>query len=383
MQTPFARAAEGARLPDGNPNTTVTFALTRKVNITTDASGELDVLVLPNLQTAALTTRGSVGVANLSLASVVTTVNTLNLPTTKAGKLGLGFPCTDLSDQYTKFRIVAYGARLRMASGVNTTGEFTVAVMPLKGLVPPLDTGKPYLLDWNGDSQPFYAYEAGVGPRNTLNAYLDSLGVPYTGGADANEGKIWLERLTNIPSHASASASEVAARGMHLRGLPFENYVREYKSMAFKAVGLDCADGGFFVGNSTTQAANLASQQLGTDMSCWRVGGHESLLIGGSSFPASSTIGTLELIYHVEAIPNPSYALLARPTGTLPSVPPSLTLDSVLTKLHRMPRISFADIVTQAGDSMMGDIEGRAEGAAARGLGSLAGTLARLAIAAV
>lgn len=378
-RTPFARAAEGARLPDGNPNTTATFALTRKINLVSNATGELDVTVLPCLATAAFTTRGSIsGGELLSLANTGVAANTYYEPVTSAGKTGVGFPTNDLSAQYTKFRIVAYGARLRLASGVNTTGEFTAAVMPLKGLAPPIDSVKPLYVDYQGFEKPFSSYSSALGPRNNFNAYLDALGIPFSFGADANAGTVELARLPNIPSHATMSASEVAARGAHVRGLPFESASREYKSMAFKAIGLDCQDVCLYNGNSAS--ATYLGQQLGGDFSAYRVGGHESLILGGSSFPASTTVASLELIYHVEAIPNPQYALLARPTSAIPLVPPSETLDNVLTKLHRLPRISFADVVTYVGDAMLGEVEGRTSAAAASGLSSLAGALARLAM---
>lgn len=378
-RAPFARAAEGARLPDGNPNTTVTFALTRKINLVSNASGDLDVTVLPCLDTAAISTRGTIVDADsLALASVATTANTTHQPVVVTGKTGTGFATTDLATQYTKFRIVAYGARLRLASGVNTTGEFTLAVMPLKGLAPPLNSTKPTYTDFANATSNYGTYLGAGGPRSTLAAYLDSLGLPWSqaSGASANEVFIDLSRLPNIPTHATTSASEVSARGMHVRGLPFESAAREYRTMGYKALGLDCQDAVFDVG----AAISDRGIQYGTDMSCYRVGGLESLLIGGTGFPNSGAIGSLEIIYHVEAIPNPRYSLLARPTSVVPLVPPSETLDNVLTKLHRLPRISFADVVTTAGDAILGEIEGRVSGAAASGLGSLAGALARLAM---
>lgn len=354
----------------------MTFALTRKISLVTNPAGELDITVLPCLATSAFTTRATIGGGELlSLASLNTAANATYDPVTVASKTGIGFATTDLAVQYNKQRIVAYGARLRLQSGVNSTGEFTMAVMPLKGVAPPLNPTKPVYQTWDGTDQPFGSYHSGIGPRNTMNAYLDSLGLPFDFGASANDGTIDLSRLANIPTHATASASEIAARGMHLRGLPYESDARQFKSMAFKAIGTDCADAAMTVGN-----LSYGAQQLGVDYSFLRVGGHESMIIGGSGFPATTAVATLELVYHVEAVPNPRYTLLVRPTSTLPSLPASETLDNVLTKLHRLPRISFADIVSQAGDAILGEVEGRASGVVAQGLGSLAGALARLVV---
>lgn len=377
MRTPFARAAEGARLPDGNPNTTVTFALTRKLALTTDTNGELDAVVLPCLATSVFTTRGSLGTASLALADPTTASNVYYGPTTVTGKRGAGFNIEDLSQAYSKFRVVAYGARLRVASGVNSPGEFTSAVMPLKGIAPALSPG-PVIVQFDGTTASNSSYWSQIAPRNTLTSYLDHLGLPYSGGTDANTCSITIDRLPNIPYHAVSSASEIAARGLHLRGMPFEGAAREFKNMAFRAVGTDSMDVAFNTGSATL--TTYATQQLGVDFSPYRVGGHESMIIGGTGFTASTQVGTLELIYHVEAVPNPQYSLLARPTSALPTVYPTATLDSILSVLHRIPRISFADVVTSVGDAMLGEIEGRAAAGVSGGLSSLAGALARMAI---
>jgi hypothetical protein len=125
-------------------------------------------------------------------------------------------------------------------------------------------------------------------------------------------------------------------------------------------------------------AATYAVQQVGVDMSFARVGGHESIVLAGTGFPVSTTIGTLELIYHVEAITNPAYAVLARPTGVVPRVASGQTLDQVLTSVHRVPRVSFADVLQTMGDAMLGEIEGQAGAAAGRAATGVGGMLARL-----
>lgn len=379
-RAPFARAAEGVRLPDGNPNTTVTFAVTRKLAVSSDSNGNLDVVVLPNLESFLFSTRGVCGDVSLYAAATGTTVDTVYAPTTTT-TTAARFDTTTLSGMYNRFRIVAYGVRLRVSSGVETNGEFTIATMPLKGLVNPAGSLRPAVIGADGFTNEMMSYYGKAGPRSTVGQMLDSLGLPYTG--TDNAAQVDISKLVNIPAHATVTASEASARGVHVRGLPFESAAREYRAMAFKAHGTDCMDVIFSTGTSGNAGSAVTAFQLGTDMSPYKIGGHESCIIGGSGFTASASVGTVEVIYHVEAIPNPQYAALARPTGQVPIVPPSQTLDSVLTLLHKLPRISFADAVTQVGDALLGDIEGRAQGAAAAGLGSLAGTLARLTMAAV
>jgi hypothetical protein len=113
-------------------------------------------------------------------------------------------------------------------------------------------------------------------------------------------------------------------------------------------------------------------------MSFCRVAGTESLILCGTGFAASSVVGTIEVIYHVEAMTNPNYAVLVRPTGQAPRTAGSQTIDQVLTSVHRIPRISFADVVQTVGDAMLGEIEGRVGAAAGGAVSGLGGMLGRL-----
>ncbi len=337
-------------------------------------------MAIPNLETFVFSTRGNCGDQSLSVASTGTTADGVQAPTTATATCAR-FDTIALSGQFTKYRVVAYGARVRVVSGLETAGEFTFAAMPLKGIVNPSDTNKPAIAGQAGASTAINSYYGASGPRATMEGMLYGLGIPFSGSA--NTAVVDITKLVNIPTHALVTAAEAAARGIHLRGLPFESAAREFRSVTFTSIGTDSADLVFNSGTQGSAPSAVTSMQYGLDLSAYRVGGHESLLLGGSGFPASTTVGSLELIYHVEAVPNPSYSTLARPTGVVPTVPPSETLDSVLTKLHRMPRISFSDVLTSVGDSVLGDVEGRVAGAAGAGLTTLAGTLGRLLIAAV
>lgn len=377
VRAPFSRAAEGARLPDGNPNLSATLALTQKYALTANADGELDVTVLPNLYCHSFTTRGSIVAAtDLALGSATTTLDGRQVAVTQTGKTGLGFDVTTLNGQYTRYRVVSYAARLRATAGVSATGEFTTAVLPLKGLTPMLNSLLPGVSGADGSTVGSNSYWSGCGPRANLSNVIASLGLPYTGSG--NTAVVDFTKYTNTPCHAVASAAQVAQRGMHVRGLPFEAAARDYINTTYSAHGTDSLDVAFYMGSGAAGLVSSGMQQLGVDMSFARVGGHESLSIGGAGFLPSTTVGTVEVIYHVEAVTNPQYAVLARPTGQVPKVANNQTLDQVLTTLHRIPRISFADVVQTAGDAMLGEIEGQVGHAAAGAASSLAGMLGRL-----
>jgi len=375
IRAPFSRAAEGARLPDGNPNSTVTFSVTKKLVLTSNTSGDLDVAFFPNLQIAGISSRNSlVGGTPLFLGSTVTTLNTRNAGVSSTTANGVGFDTYNLFYQYHRYRIVSFGVRLRIRTGVTTTGEFVVGTLPVKGMLPPLESYIPAVFTYDGVAANSQSYWSGVGPRNTLQGYFATLGLPYSGSD--NTAVIDVNKIVNIPNHAVVSGSEAAARGVHVRGVPFEGSARDFRSMVMSQVGSDAMDVAFDIGS--TDPLNRAVQTLGVDTSAWDVGGLETILITGNGFAASSEVASVEFVYHVEATPNPNYSQLARPTGVLAPVSPGQTLDSVLTHIHRVPRISFADAITAAGDAILGEVEGRASAAAGRGLASVGGMLARM-----
>lgn len=381
VRAPFSRAAEGVRLPDGNPLLSTTLALTQKVQLQSNASGEVDVTILPNLSCHSFTTRGNLsGGLQLALATTTGTPDTLFTTTTTTNARGFGFDVETLKAQYSRYRIAAYGARLRATAGTSVAGEFTCAVMPLKGQAPVFSASQPAVLRGSdGAASSINSYWGVSGPRGTLSEIMTHMGLPVSG--TDNSAVLDYTKLTNTPMHAVASSAQVAARGLHMRGMPFEASARDYITTAFGALGTDSVDVGTVVG--TAVASSYAQQQYAVDMSFLRVGGTESIVIGGSGFPASTVIGTVEIIFHVEAITNPQYAVLVRPTGQAPVAKSSQTIDQVLTTLHRIPRISFADVVQTVGDSMLGEIEGRAGAAAGGAVSSVAGMLGRLLMAGV
>lgn len=381
-RAPFSRAAEGVRLPDGNPNLSSTLALTRKIQVQSDANGEVDLTVLPNLYCTAFTTRGNIsgGGTTIALAGTSSSAGTITGTTTTTTARGVGFDVESLKAQYSRYRIVSYGVRVRATAGVSATGEFLCAALPLKGQTPFLTDGIPGVNQGqSGTSVGGNTYWGVAGPRSTMENMLLGLGLPSTGSDNA--AKMDFTKLANSPAHAIASAAQVAARGLHARGLPYEAQARDYMTTAYSAIGTDSLDVASTVGNEA--GSTYAVQQYGVDMSCFRVGGTESIVISGSGFSTTSVIGTIEIVYHVEAMPNPQYSLLVRPTGRISSTPTGQTLDQVLVHLHKIPRFSFSDVVQTVGDSMLGELEGRAATAGAGAVSSLAGMLGRLMTAAV
>lgn len=376
VRAPFSRAAEGARLPDGNPNLSTTIILTTKQVLAASADGTLDCVILPNLSCQMFTTRNAIANAtSLLCADTSTTVNVRTSVLGAAQWRGVGAPVASLQQQFNRYRVVSYGVRLRSTTGVSSSGEFTLAALPLKGHAPILSTNCPAALDGaTGTAQNCLTYWGYAGPRSTVYEQLAALGLPVA--STENTAAIDIAKLVNLPCHSVISAAQCAARGVHMRGLPYESEARNFISTNFVAVGTDSWD---IATDNLTGTAD-ATQQYGVDMSFLRVAGHESLVISGTGF-ATGAVASVEVVYHIEALPNPQYAIAYRPSGVVPIAPSRLTLDQALATLHRIPRISFADVVQTVGDTMMGDVEGRVVGAASSAVSNVAGMLSRLLMA--
>lgn len=369
---PFSRAAEGARLPDGCPINTSTYVLAKRWALVTDASGNIDVTVMPNLALSAMSTRASL-LNGVQLVIADTATGGYKASTSVANFTGTGFDVATLTNNFNKYRVVSYGVRVRGTGALTDGGEYISAVHPLKGYVPGMVGTAPGLIDPGGTTVALPIYAGGAGPRSNVEQYLRTLGLPYSGGG--NTAALESSLMTSMPNHAVTSHAELASRGLHFRGVPFEASAREFRSTDFSALGVDSVD----------VAANVIgsfSQQYAVDLSAYKVGGHESVIIAGARLPVSQAVAVLEVVYHIEGIPNPNLAVIARPSSAVPFTPPPATLDTELTKLHKVPRISFSDVVTQIGDTMLGEVEGRANElvrtATRAGLNGLTGMLARL-----
>jgi len=278
-----------------------------------------------------------------------------------------GFDIRALANQYQQYRIVGWGARLRASVGITSNGEITGAVLPLKGLLPWTTDAYPSVLNPTGSSRIPPSYYLNAGPVDSLEQYMLSLGVPMTGSG--NSSKVDITKLVAIPSHGTMSHSQVAARGAHFRSRPFEPEVATFKRVGFTSTGTDSVD-------FSLDATGAGAQQYAVDMSPWKLGGWESIVVGGAGYSPNTLIGHIELIYHVEATLNPNIATLHRPAVS--PVPSDPALHAAAHRhIAKVPRISFADVVQQGEDYVLGSIEGAASDFAQRGLASLSGVLTR------
>lgn len=356
-------------MPDSCSIPTTTIVLTEKLSITSDASGNFDVIGLPSLATYAWSTRGNLSGSGVTYVLGGVAGGTVAVTTHNAG----GFDFTALGATIQRYRIAGWGVRLRSTAGLNTNGEVTVVTYPAKGLAPPNQNAAPAITDTiSSGTRSIPSYTGTAGPVDSLDRYLSSMGLPYTGSG--NTATLDSSRLVAMPHHGTASHSQVAARGIHVRSFPFEPDSCRFKNMAFTSLGTDSVDC-----ISSTNAG--VCQQYAVNMDPWRVDGYESILIGGVGFPASTLVGNVEFIYHLEAVPNPNlsvhYRASCRPSPVIPD-----EYDRVRRAVSKVAHVSFADLVTRGEDYVLGQIEGQASKYGASAVTALGGMLTRLMAAA-
>lgn len=365
---PFSLAAEGARVPDGCCLPTVPFTVTQKVPIRSDADGDWDFAAFPNLANAALSSRSSL------LTSINTVYGEANSSTGVLRGTNIAFDVAALSNQFVQHRIVGWGARLRTTAGLSATGEVTSAILPLKGMLPFTTAYQPAVRSSvSSIDRTLPGYLGTAGPVDSVDQYFRQLGLPFSGSG--NGAKIDIAKLITCPVHGTASSSQVAARGLHFRSKPYEPEAAQFKRLGFSATGTDSVD-------VSVQDVSDYTQQYGVDLSQWKLNGWESIVVGGAGFVPSTNIGTLEVIYHVEATHNPNLASLYRPSISMTPTDPAQRV-AAHRQLSAVPHISFSDVVQQGEDYLVGQVEGAVGRLAARGMSGVEGMLARLMSAAV
>lgn len=288
LTRPFDAAAYGARVPDLYSAPTVTSHIRKLVTITSDASGNVSGIVLPSLITHALVTDGTfsgsdvIGWTRWTGSSKASAAVITNSGGVKA--------------KLSNARIVSYGVRFRnLASMTNVSGRATFATLPIKDdmLVPnATNIGGQYSNDFN----------------LTAGAWFSAAGVPYSGSND--NAVIAVDQLASLPNNFSVTSMELSTNGLDIVPKVTTPY----------AFGLRNTDDSA-VGNDVNPGVATGAIYAGDDDYA-KFGGFESVLFGGSGFPATTAVMTLEVVYHVEGTPT-----LAAGSGLVPDAMPKANVN--------------------------------------------------------
>lgn len=266
LTSPFSSAATGARVPDLYSVPTSTLHITRRFTLVTNSSGEADVIILPNAYWHAVSPRGSVvGGGGWSLLDGSTVTSAV-----------VYTPTSNLQAKLNNYRIVGYGVRVMGVSSMTAT----------QGVVLAAKAATHSYLNTKFDpvgGQTSTATNTNATRANTIIAY----GYPK----DTNN-VVDLSALPTMPQSVETSLMAISERPMEINPKITSPEAFIFKQSADNAIGFNITD-----------QTSLSNVQTG-DASYLRVGGHESVCIAISGGPISQNAMEVEVIYHLEGVPN-------------------------------------------------------------------------------
>ncbi len=291
---------------------------------------------------------------------------------------GFGFPLASLGAMYSRYRIVGWGLRFRPISALTSTGEMIVAPLMTGGTLPALVGTNPTTQDSSGVSYALPFVSSGFGENAvapTAATRLSALGIPYNGSSNAVT--VAIDALATLPGHGVMSHAELCAHGLHGRSKPYSPEAHNFRNVRYWNSGTDAID------NAAGTLSKGASWAV--DLTPWRCDGWTSTAIGFTGYPASTNIGNIEVIYHIEATVVPTSGTDLGVRGATGSAYcDAREYDQHREIIAKTPHFSAADLVKQGEDLLYGTIEGLASDAASRIgnslLGRLTGMVAQLGI---
>jgi len=270
LRDPFHASSNGVRVPDMFSAPTVTARISKRFTVTSDASGNVTLLCLPNATANAVVRQGVVSVGSSSwidwAGNIINSYGLINTdPSNLTGKM-------------SNYRIVSWGVKvIDIASMTNASGTITVAKT-----CPTTNTFVPHQLAIGGATN--------MNPNMTFARFLGQAGIPYTGtGSTAIPDTA---SLVSLPEHKVYTGLELAQQGVQIRSKPITSDAFNFKNVGDSYYGDDpipgVATGAIYVGDSSYA----------------RLNGWELITLGGTGFPASTNVLDVELVYHLEGTPS-------------------------------------------------------------------------------
>jgi len=286
LRNPFHPDAMGVRVVDSVCYPTTVSHLRFKVACTTTATGTFQAAILPFLQANMIlnagTATGNPGVyANNTSVSYVASLSTLK-------------------NLYSSFRVVAWGARVILTdANLTAKGVYTVAPVLLGGLVPGEQT-------------------LSVAATTTANIFAN-FNLPQP-----------TELIASMPAAAAVNAQDLMQRGeLLMRGIPY--------SVTAYNMKIPLPNASWSATTGFTQGGGLYASATGTWPYVEQTNANSSdglvgYLLSVSGAPASTSEFSIEFIYHIEGVPQPSSGLnmasSPSPAGT------TMTVEKILSSMH-------------------------------------------------
>lgn len=264
LSNPFDELALGARVPDMFTVPTRAAHITRRYTVTTDGTGNADLIFLPSIYHHVVSPRG-----NLAGAAAWNTFDGAS----KSDAV-LNTPVTSIGQQFLNWRIVGYGIRLMgTAAMTDSSGAMFCAKVPISSWINTTD-------NWTGATT--LATNAAMTKANTLTAW----GIPN------NSSVVDQSQLIGLPDAFETSMINLSESPLQLCPKISSPEAFEFKEAQPNAIGY-----------------NVEPQNPGTalstgDASYLRLAGHEAVVVALTGCALSTPVMDFEVIYHVEGIPS-------------------------------------------------------------------------------
>lgn len=264
LTSPFSEGAVGARVPDQFTGHTIGHTLKFQLSIGTDAGGASDVVIFPNVACPAISTRGNiVGGSTLTWSDGSTVGNGVYTINT-----------ADVSAKMSVYRIVGMGVKVEtLTSLTNTGGRVNASTIPIASWLK--------IKNFTVGSQPVATNSNGT-PSNTLKAWS----IP----ADSN-GKVDTTQMCKMTDTVTYSGNDVAMRPVIITPKQCSPSALDFRQSQDTVVGFDVED------------AVVSGNVWGGDASYLRLDGFESVILTATGMPANTTCFNVEVIYHLEGVP--------------------------------------------------------------------------------
>lgn len=244
---------------------TATRHITRKVTLVSNASGEIDLVVLPNAYQHAVSPRGNLpGGSDSWFLGDGTTVANGAVRTVS----------TALALQLTNYRIVGYGLKVIGTAAMTTnSGTIVLATVPAES----------YVNDKNAPvgGQNSNINNATMTATRTLSAY----GIPVSSGV------VQIPSLVTLPNSVEASMVNISEH-------PIMVTPKICSPSAFTFKQSDDSGPGYNIQSQTSTVSVSAG-----NASYLSFGGFETVVLAATGCPANTSMLDVEITYHLEGTP--------------------------------------------------------------------------------
>lgn len=323
LVNPFSPEAVGARVCDAFPMPTATYHLRGSLSATTTTAGDFKIVILPSPCLTYILGDGTFGTV---------TGGTSFTQNPKAGYLAT--PST-ISNILAEYRVVAWGIRLiAKDTAFNAKGKIAIAVVPTTNNAP----------SWN--------------TCETITATNTTVIAEYCCGLDLS-GYSGPNSILGLPGVQVYSAQDLLHGEVRVNGLPSHVEFYAFKGTADRT-NHPWASGIYLADEVVTSATSLVNATAAGRKDISSLRGGSAIVIWAAGMPASSQEFDIELVYHLEGVPNTGSSTGAQ---LVPSSTKSIFGDTVSVEKLLATARTAVPLISRVASSIIGHGAAFARGA--------------------